>query len=139
MMVLPLTGPFSGTMLAGFPCLQNIWSRQFLKDHWWCLLIVNGFGIVTGSIHYGTNLTVKNFMERSSITLMLYPLSMEFVKGKLKKFGIDSIHMSVMTWIWLSQKLSMKKIQPLRNVRTMIWCRQLKGRALSFIRFPDPI
>jgi hypothetical protein len=83
---------------------------------------------------YGTNLTVKNFMERSSITLMLYLLSMEFVKGKLKKFGIDSIHMSVMTSIWLSQKLSMKKFQPLRNVRTMIWCRQLKGRALSFIR-----
>lgn len=40
----------SGTMLVGFLCLQNILRGRFLKDLWLFLLIVNGFGIATGSI-----------------------------------------------------------------------------------------
>lgn len=39
-----------GTMLVGFPCLLNILRRRFVKDLWLFLLIVNGFGTVTGSI-----------------------------------------------------------------------------------------
>ncbi|KAJ7953480.1 glycine-rich domain-containing protein 1-like [Quillaja saponaria] len=91
MMALPLKGPSTGTTLVGFHCLPNILSLRFSKGLWLFLLIVNGFGIVTGSIQYSTNLTVRNSMDGPLTTLMLYLLFKALVDDKLKKHGIKCI------------------------------------------------
>lgn len=51
----------SGIMLVGFPCLLSIPSPRFLKGLWLCLLIVNGFGIVTGLIQQASELKTYKF------------------------------------------------------------------------------
>nr|GMC85280.1 beta-adaptin-like protein B isoform X2 [Ipomoea batatas] len=98
MKALVLIRPSTGTILVGSLCWQNILSHHSLKDLWLFLLIVNGFGIVTGSTLFSTNLIVNNCMEQFLATIMWFLLLKELLKRKLNKSGNSCIQLNHMSW-----------------------------------------
>lgn len=58
-------------MLTGFPYLPNIIRKSFRKGLWLFLWIVNGFGIVTGSIRYVSKLINKSIRNFASLCLFI--------------------------------------------------------------------